>query len=351
MKRLFFFFLFCLSMTAVAQNQINRVAILEVVDKLGTVSYLKLLQFRSNLTTAITNTEGYEGYDRADLKQIIGEQNFQRTGLVSDADIKKIGEFTGAQYVLIAEAAIDGTDMFITAKIIDVESARVIRNSNQLMGTSAAEMQEGSKKVAAELLGVSGSWDKQSQTFYQAEEFVISKKLLQERGFRFPSAQQEAIATLRTSKGDVNITCATGSASDLNNARCYGATFEEDCYINGLVLLKRKNGECILGYIVCGSMAYPYMTFRYYKEEDRYFVGVQEIRSSYGCAFHPIWDSSDERSFCIDMKKILGDNITTSKFIQEVTGGQVYLPELQHAFEEFFKRGGSIHKVWWGDDD
>jgi hypothetical protein len=154
MKKLFIIILLCVSMTAVAQNQIKRVAILEVVDKLGAVSYLKLLQFRSNLTSAITNTEGYEGYDRVDLEQIIGEQNFQRTGLVRDADIKKIGEFTGAQYVLIAEATLDGTDMFITAKIIDVESARVLRNSNQLMGISASEMQEGSKKVAADLLGV-----------------------------------------------------------------------------------------------------------------------------------------------------------------------------------------------------
>lgn len=154
MRKLVVIFLLCLSLTAVAQNQIKRVAILETVDKEGTVSYMKLLQFRSNLTTAITNTEGYEGYDRADLDQIIGEQNFQRTGLVSDADIKKIGEFTGAQYVLIAEAAIDGSNMFITAKIIDVETARILRNSNQLMGTSPAEMQKGSLDVAADLLGV-----------------------------------------------------------------------------------------------------------------------------------------------------------------------------------------------------
>lgn len=164
MRKLVVIFLLCLSLTAVAQNQIKRVAILETVDKEGTVSYMKLLQFRSNLTTAITNTEGYEGYDRADLDQIIGEQNFQRTGLVSDADIKKIGEFTGAQYVLIAEAAIDGSNMFITAKIIDVETARILRNSNRLMGTSATEMQEGSQKVAADLLGVRFNKNENFQT-------------------------------------------------------------------------------------------------------------------------------------------------------------------------------------------
>ncbi len=143
-----------LSIFAFAQDDVKRVAILETVDKLNTVSYMMRLMFRSNLTTAITNTVGYEGYDRVDLAQITGEQNFQRTGLVSDADIKKIGEFTGAKYVLIAEATVDGEDLFITAKIIDVETARVVRNSNQLMKTSSAEMEAGSKKVAADLLGV-----------------------------------------------------------------------------------------------------------------------------------------------------------------------------------------------------
>lgn len=154
MKKLLIILLSALSLTAVAQQQadVKRVAILETVDKMGTVGYLKLLQFRSNLTSAVTNTDGYEGYDRVDLGHITGEQNFQRTGMVSDADIKKIGEFTGAQYVLIAEATIEGTDMFITAKIIDVETARILRNSNQLMGTSATEMQTGSQKVAEDLL-------------------------------------------------------------------------------------------------------------------------------------------------------------------------------------------------------
>ena len=157
MRKIFIILFTLLSLMAVAQNEVKRVAILETVDKLGTVPYLKQLMFRSNLTTAITNTVGYEGYDRADLKEILGDQSFQRTGMVSDADIKKIGEFTGAKYVLIAEAVIDGSDMFITAKIIDVETARVLRNSNQLMGTSASEMQMGSQKVAADLLGVSSA--------------------------------------------------------------------------------------------------------------------------------------------------------------------------------------------------
>lgn len=152
LKKLLFILLSALSLTAFAQSDVKRVAILEIVDKMGTVPYIKQLAFRSNLTTAISNTFGYEGYDRVDIQQILGEQNFQRTGWVRDADIKKIGEFTGAKYVIVAEAVIDGVEMLITAKIIDVETARVMRNSDQLMGTSTAEMKAGSAKVAADLL-------------------------------------------------------------------------------------------------------------------------------------------------------------------------------------------------------
>lgn len=153
MKKIFtIIVLATMTLTAMAQSEIKRVAILEIVDKMGTVPYMKRLVFRSNLTTAVSNTIGYEGYDRVDLNQVLGEQNFQRTGLVSDEDIKKIGDFTGAKYVIVAEAVIDGEEMFITAKITDVETARVIRNSNQLMGISTAEMKIGSEKVAEELL-------------------------------------------------------------------------------------------------------------------------------------------------------------------------------------------------------
>ena len=349
MKKLFVIFLFCLSLTAAAQNQIKRVAILETVDREGAISYMKLLQFRSNLTTAITNTEGYEGYDRADLKQIIGEQNFQRTGLVSDADIKKIGQFTGAQYVLIAEAAVDGNSMFITAKIIDVETARVLRNSNQLMGTSAAEMQEGSQKVAAELLGVSMINNKPQmvQSNSRTEDFVISKKLLQERGFRFPNAQREGIATLKSSKGDINIICSTYDVSAFNNAWCYGVTRSDDCSINGLVLIKSsKSEDQILCYIACGCMVYPYMKFRI--DKDHYFVGIDEEGCSYGCAYYPNWSLPD-RDMCACMKKLFGNNVLTIGFIKEVVNNQIYLPELQQAFEDFLKNGGYLDCEWAKD--
>jgi len=72
--------------------QAKKIAILETVDKEGSISYGIKLMLRSSLSYAITNTPGYEGYDRVDLESIVGEQTFQRTGMVSDEQIKKLGE-------------------------------------------------------------------------------------------------------------------------------------------------------------------------------------------------------------------------------------------------------------------
>lgn len=130
MKKILIILLSALSLTAFAQMEVKKVAILETVDKMGNVPYGVLLQVRSSLTYAISSNAGYEGYDRVDMAAITGEQNFQRTGMVSDEQIKRLGEMTGAAYVLIAEAALyDDQNIIIAAKILDVETGGVMSST------------------------------------------------------------------------------------------------------------------------------------------------------------------------------------------------------------------------------
>ncbi|MBE6319437.1 MAG: formylglycine-generating enzyme family protein [Bacteroidales bacterium] len=131
MKRILFpLILAFLCLSVFAQTDVKKVAILETVDKMGNVPYGVLLQVRSSLTYAISSNAGYEGYDRVDMAAITGEQNFQRTGMVSDEQIKRLGEMTGAAYVLIAEAAIyDDQNIIIAAKILDVETGGVMSST------------------------------------------------------------------------------------------------------------------------------------------------------------------------------------------------------------------------------
>ena len=151
MKTKTILFLFLL-ISGIMSAQVKRVAILETVDRENKVSYANKLILRANLSKAITQTSGYEAYDRTDIDAIMGEQNFQRTGLVSNEQIKRLGEMTGANYILVAEAVVvDSKNMFITAKLLDVETARTIMTDNLMMGTNADAIQEGCMVLAKKL--------------------------------------------------------------------------------------------------------------------------------------------------------------------------------------------------------
>lgn len=149
-RQLLVFIVSALSVIASAQQ---KVAILETVDKAQNVGYGVKLLLRSSLTSAISNTPGYEGYDRVDMASIAGEQEFQRTGNVSDSQIKQLGVATGASYVLVAEAALyDDRNIIITAKILDVETFGIKSSAVLVSGISPKDMQNSCADLAKQLL-------------------------------------------------------------------------------------------------------------------------------------------------------------------------------------------------------
>lgn len=150
------FILLSLSVTIQAQTtETKRVAILETVDREGKVPYGVKLMVRSKLCDFITATPGYEGFDRVDLSSIVGEHEFQRSGLVSDSDIKRLGEMTGANYVLIAEVAyLNSSEIILTAKILNVETARVEQTASVQSFATVDELDKNCKNLAGKLLNV-----------------------------------------------------------------------------------------------------------------------------------------------------------------------------------------------------
>ncbi len=135
-------------------NYTKRVAILETIDKEGRVPYAVKLMIRSNLAQAITATSNYEGYDRVDVASIMDEQEFQRTGLVDDSQIKKLDEMNGAQFILISEVVmLDEQNLYIAAKILDVESAQIVKTVNAGSAIMAVEVQKMCKTMSEELFG------------------------------------------------------------------------------------------------------------------------------------------------------------------------------------------------------
>jgi len=177
--------------SAMVSAQVKRVAILETVDRENKVSYANKLILRANLSKAITQTSGYEAYDRTDIDAIMGEQNFQRTGMVSNDQIKRLGEMTGANYILVAEAVVvDTRNMFITAKLLDVETARIIMTDNVMMGTTPDDIQEGCAELAKRL-------------FHVEETMEVTQKVKPTKTNQFiPEVADRSYDLVRHSKAD-----------------------------------------------------------------------------------------------------------------------------------------------------
>ena len=146
MKTKTLLFLFLLISGMMFAQEVKRVAILETVDKENQIDYAYELLLRGNLSDAITSISGYEAYDRTDIDAIMSEQSFQRTGLVSNDQIKRLGEMTGANYILVAEIAKSGQQIIILSKLLDVETARTIMSDHEI--TTLNNIQDACKNLA-----------------------------------------------------------------------------------------------------------------------------------------------------------------------------------------------------------
>ena len=151
---LFFMLLMAFSTMAMAQET-KKVGVLPTVNRKGNVNEGVCLILQSQLAYAVTQKPGYEGYDRVDMGKIIDELDFQRTGLVSDDQIKELGKLNGVDYLLIAEVAnYDINHVVITAKILNAETARLESTvPGEIASTYPKEMRESCMNVANMLLG------------------------------------------------------------------------------------------------------------------------------------------------------------------------------------------------------
>lgn len=113
-----------------------RIAVMQPVDRSGDVPNGLEMIMQSQFVQALTTNPDYEPYERMDIGSIMQEHEFQRTGLVSEDQIRKLGMMNGVSQILVTEVASMGTDgISISAKVIDVESAKV-----ENMATAVSEL-------------------------------------------------------------------------------------------------------------------------------------------------------------------------------------------------------------------
>lgn len=215
------FFLMLFSATIFAQ-EVKRVAILETVDKEDQVAYAYEALLRRNLSKAITNISGYEVYDRTDIDAIMSEQSFQRTGLVSNDQIKRLGEMTGASYILVAEVAMAKEDVLIFAKLLDVETARII--IDDLETTTLDNIQGACEKLAKRMFHEEVKEEvkivhhdtlirhtKHQQKWLGVEKYTYGKTQMDERAFRKFMQQNNRQAYIKYMQGEKIIQAGWGT--------------------------------------------------------------------------------------------------------------------------------------------
>ncbi len=130
MKKWFILVLFALIPISYALGQNNgtkRVAIYVTGDVES--GYKKVIG--SKLVTGITRSDDYVAVERtADfLSELAREQDYQMSGAVSDSQIARIGQQLGVQYVLVADISEIFESIFISARMIDVQTAQILKSA------------------------------------------------------------------------------------------------------------------------------------------------------------------------------------------------------------------------------
>ena len=159
MKKLIIFAVMALAVASVSAQK--KVAVWETKCSDGTVTQFQSTMVRGAMETAAANAKDYTGYDRTAFDAIIKEQEFQRSGAVSNSDIKRLGEMAGVQYIIVPEATVNGKEMYIVVKMLDVETGEFGSAYDVLCTTASADIKKACAQLGTRLFsgagGASGS--------------------------------------------------------------------------------------------------------------------------------------------------------------------------------------------------
>lgn len=128
MKKIFLILILCLSGSiAIAQPAKQKVAVYVTGDVENSCKKV----IGSKLVTGITRSAEYAAIERTTdfLAELNKEQDYQMSGAVSDNQIARLGQQFGVRYVLIADVSEVFESIFISARMIDVQTAQIIRST------------------------------------------------------------------------------------------------------------------------------------------------------------------------------------------------------------------------------
>lgn len=201
MKKLLILLLLALSLTTFAQEK--QVAILEPIAMTKEVSTMHRSMVRGEMVKAIGRQSGYAAFTRTDIDQIMAEQNFQQSGMVTDSTRKRIGAMQGVDYVCVTKITKEGNNYYLEANLVNIETGKISNPATQygeLTGGSLSNMLAACEKLAAELVGKkvypSSSYTKSQSTASSTTSYSETTK---------PKPTPQSFSTAQISSFDPNI--------------------------------------------------------------------------------------------------------------------------------------------------
>ncbi len=114
-------FLICLLTNA---QSLKKMAVMEPMCRDNSVGTFYMTVIRGAIESVVSATDEYEAYDRSAFDQIVQELHFQRSGVVSDSEIKRMGELAGVDFILVSELMASDGYMSVIVKVLNVETGK-----------------------------------------------------------------------------------------------------------------------------------------------------------------------------------------------------------------------------------
>lgn len=176
MKQIFPFLLLLCAISIFAQNQ--KIALLEPREgeESSSITGMEKAMVRGELRKAIVKIPGYEAITRADIDQMMKEHDFQRTGMVSDDQIKRLGIMSGADYICVSTLTKSNTEFYLEAYLIHLESGTMSHPASQygeLVDGKLANLFPACQSLAKELL--TGKMVSNNAPIIKNDAYLITK--------------------------------------------------------------------------------------------------------------------------------------------------------------------------------
>lgn len=112
-----------------AQEKIN-ITVLYLEARSG-ISTREAQRYTDRVTQWLVSDDRFNVADRKHLEKIIEEQKLQLTGVLDDSKMVEMGKLVGVQQTIVGNLNADEEYRFVTLKLIDVETGKVIRQNGE----------------------------------------------------------------------------------------------------------------------------------------------------------------------------------------------------------------------------